>query len=105
MSIFRQQRSVLGEADPTAGDRADGKKKGRGWLGEIPTSDGKKMTEMSIGVELDGREVNIPLLVPSLNRSEIELLRQGNPPNDEIVRKAVDFAKDRMKHGYSPYFD
>ena len=45
------------------GLREDGTVKGRGWLGPLKTMDGKTMTEKSIGVEIDGKETLIPLIV------------------------------------------
>jgi len=63
------------------------------------------MTEKSIGVSLDGREMDIPLIVPTLNRDEIEILKNGDPPTETMFRKAIDHAKKRLNEGFSPYFD
>ena len=43
--------------------RPDGTFKGQGYYGEIPTKDGRVMTELTTGFEIDGEEVEIPLLV------------------------------------------
>ncbi len=75
--------------------RSDGTRKGKGFLGPIPTPDGKTATEISIDV--DG--MHIPTLVPGLSLEEITHLIGGGRPTDEIVRKAVDHAKMRMKSG------
>jgi hypothetical protein len=82
--------------------RPDGTKKGKGFLGEIKRPDGKVSTELSIGVNIDGKEVLIPTMVPSLTKEEITHLTSGkyNPQarkgiDDVISRKAIDFARQR----------
>lgn len=90
----------------TYGKREDGTAKGAGYFGEIPHpgKSGVFSTELSIGVELDGQETQIPLLVPTLTRSEIDKVIAGKD-DDAIVQKAVDHARKRMKQGKSPYAD
>ena len=36
------------------------------------------MTEFTIGVQIDGKEVNVPSMVPTLSPKEIEILRKLN---------------------------
>lgn len=92
------------------GRREDGSFKGDGWLGplEITMPDGSKgvATEYSIGVDVDGKEMDIPSLVPTLTPQEIETMRNDIIPNrkqvpDGIAKKAVDFARDRVGRGQS----
>lgn len=88
------------------GYREDGTPKGVGWLGEIPTKDKKSiMTELSIGVNIDGKETLIPSIVPTLSQSEIRHLQRTQEPTDAIVQKAVDFARKRIAEGKSPFAD
>lgn len=89
------------------GTREDGTPKGRGFLGLIPMADGSMMSELSVGVELDGKETLIPSVVPTLTEDEIEYLRQGGSPleNNEIMDKAVAHALERLRNGQSPFFD
>ncbi len=68
------------------GKRPDGSKKGRGYFGEIKRPDGAVSTELSVSVEFDGKEQEIPLLVPTLSRSEIDRLIGGERPDDGMVR-------------------
>lgn len=82
--------------------RPDGTKKGKGFFGEIKRPDGNVSTELSIGVNIDGKEVLIPTMVPGLTKEEITHLTSGkyNPQarkgiDDVISRKAIDFAKER----------
>jgi len=85
------------------GPRTDGSAKGMGYFGEIKRPDGKVSTEISVGVNIEGKELEIPLLVPGLTKSEIQHLLNDGEPTDAIVGKAVLFARQRMKKGLSPF--
>lgn len=85
------------------GKRADATEKGPGWFGELRRPDGSVSTELSIGVNLGGKEVEIPMLVPTLSASELKHLLSGGEPNPQIVEKAVEFATTRIKAGASPF--
>lgn len=84
---------------PNYGRRNDGTKKGSGFFGELKRPDGGFSTEISIGVDFDGKEREIPSLVPTLTRKEISHLLSGGRPTEEIVRKAVDHARLRIGQG------
>lgn len=79
--------------------RLDGSKKGMGFLGPLKTPDGKTATEISIGVDFDGKEREIPSLVPTLSKEEIDFLLQGNDPSEAIIQKAVEHARERIRQG------
>lgn len=89
------------------GLRADGTEKGTGYFGELPMQDGsgKVATEISIGVNIDGRDVEIPTLVPTLSEEEKSYLLNGGEPTEAIVTKAVEYARMRMSKGLSPFAD
>ena len=93
------------------GYRADGTKKGRGWLGPIVLPDGKTVaSEYSVGVGIDGKEMEIPTLVPTLTPEEVALMRDDIIPNhkqvpEPILNKAIDFAVSQMKQGKSVWAD
>lgn len=94
------------QAAPNYGLRPDGTPKGRGWLGEIRLPDGGVATEYSIGVNIGGREVDIPTLVPTLTREEVDLMANDIIPNGKrvpgaIVAKAVAHAKEMWNRGHS----
>lgn len=82
--------------------RNDGGIKGRGYLGPLNTPGGQVATEYSVGVNLGGKEQDIPSLVPNLSRPEIEGILSGNL-TDEIIRKAVFHAQQRMRMGMNPF--
>jgi hypothetical protein len=95
------------------GKRPDGSMKGKGYFGEIKRPDGKVSTEISIGVGLNGKETLIPLIVPTLNKSELDYLIKGDLEAEDfmdklpesIIDKAVDHAVMRMKQNKSPFAD
>lgn len=80
------------------GLRQDGSPKGPGFLGEVADSQGNIMTEYSIGVEIDGEEVEIPSLVPGLSDDELTALKNQEMP-DSVVEKAVEHARKRKSQG------
>lgn len=88
---------VTDAADPSA-YRPDGSVKTRGFLGAIPVGDGVA-TEYSIGITDNGREVDIPTLVPTLQPDQLRRLLQsietGGPLDDDVVQAAVDFYQQR----------
>ena len=84
---------------PSYGNRQDGSRKGPGFLGELKRPDGSVSTELSIGVNLNGQEMEIPSLVPTLHPLEINHLLQGNRPTRVIINKAVDHAQSRILKG------
>jgi hypothetical protein len=84
-------------------DMSQGTLKGKGYFGEIPVNQGGAMTEFSSAYEQDGKLVSHPLLVPTLNKQEIDLLGMGLEPTPEIYKKAQDYAKQRIGAGQSPF--
>lgn len=97
------QASAVAGAAPDYGARADGTQKGTGYFGALPAAGGKVSTEISVGVNLGGKEMEIPTLVPTLTRPEIDHLLAGQPPTKEIVDKAVAHAKTRLASGKDPF--
>lgn len=90
------------------GQRADGTNKGRGYYGEIKNPDGSVSTEVSVGVNIDGKEMEIPLLVPGLSQKEIETVTSSKNAADipeAIIDKAIAHAEKRLKDGKSPFAD
>jgi len=92
-----------GTAAPQYGARGDGTKKGKGYLGELRTPQGDVMTENSIGVPVFGKETNIPSIVPTLVKQEVDHLTNGGRPTSGIAKKATEHAERRIKSGQSPF--
>jgi GH24 family phage-related lysozyme (muramidase) len=99
---------------PTDDVRADGSKKGNGFLGVLQRPDGNVSTEISVGVEIDGKEVEIPTLIPTLTKEEINYLLTNDiknpkslfdtPIGKSILNKSKEFAKERIGRGVSPFY-
>lgn len=86
------------------GTRPDGTFKGPGFLGVLKRPDGDISTELSIGIEMNGEEVEMPTLVPTLTKEEVDHLLNGGEPTEAIIDKAVDHAEKRIKEGKSPFY-
>ena len=92
--------------------RSDGSKKSaRGYLGPVKNNvEGGTMTEVSIGVEINGEEIEVPAMVPTLTQAEVDTLAnmrlEGNAKNipESIKQKAVAHAKQRLKEGKSVFY-
>ena len=112
---LREKRSSLQDLNPflvseaeasgeeSFGLRADSTKKGLGFFGVLENAGGGISTEISVGVNFDGQETEIPTLVPTLSKNEIDYLLEGNEPTPTIIKKAVEHAKKRIKEGKSPF--
>lgn len=61
------------------------------------------MTEFSVGVEIDGKEVEIPTLTPNQSRKDIDAVLSGMEPSDTMIEKAVEHARQRISKGKSPF--
>lgn len=84
----------------------DGRIKGDGFYGSLLRPDGAHSTELSIGVPIDGRETEIPTMVPGLTIGELlGLLSQPDDAEipESVVIKAVEHAQARMRAGKSPF--
>lgn len=91
------------EKETNFGLRPDKTQKGEGFFGQLEMKDGGIMTELSIGVNLDGEEILIPSIVPSLSKEELDNLLSGGEITDEIFNKAIEFARKR-KDEKKPFF-
>ena len=89
------------------GTREDGTPKGYGYFGLLKAANGDDMTELSVGIEIDGVETLVPSIVPTLDDAEVAYLRAGGDPrqNETIMQKAQDHATQRIEGGLSPFFD
>ena len=85
------------------GNRNDGTPKGMGFFGLLNRPGGGVSTELSIGTNFGNGETEIPLLVPTLTKDEINHLLIDGKPTDEIIRKAHEHAKIRLTSGRSPF--
>ena len=91
--------------------RPDGSAKGDGFFGKLNRPDGSVSTEISVSVGMNGKEMYIPLIVPTLTKQELNYLLSTDvesksffsnmPPS--IMDKAYEHANTRIKSGMSPF--
>jgi|TARA_R110002012_G_scaffold112269_3_gene257769 hypothetical protein len=81
---------------------SDGKKY-TGWQGIHVNKQGQKVTEHSMGFGMNGKEVEIPMIVPSTTKAELNRILNGKEVTPAMIKKATDHAKMRMKQGKSPF--
>lgn len=95
----------LGQIDTelTESAKALERTKGPGFLGTLQRPDGDISTELSVGINLDGKEIEVPALVPTLEQNEIDYLLGGGEPTDAIIGKAAEHARMRIGEGRSPF--
>lgn len=93
--------------DPGLGAREDGSSKGRGFMGKMKRpNDELESSELSIGVNIDGQDVLIPAMVPTLTKSQLNVLLSLPPktlPPRDIIQAAIKFAQDRISKGLPPF--
>lgn len=101
---YTDYESVLPDFDPSM-YRADGSRKSsRGYLGpQTNKKTGQTMTEYTIGVQMDGKEVEIPSMVPGLTDKEVDAIRSGEVL-DSVAVKAKAHAEQRIAQGKSPFY-
>jgi hypothetical protein len=90
------------------GKRPDGSLKGEGWLGELKLPNGGVATEYTVGVNIGGKEIDIPTLVPGLTKEEVDVMVNYIIPNNKpipesVMQKAVEHAKQKMNKGESVF--
>ena len=91
---------------PNYGLRKDGTPKGQnGWLGTLRRPDGNVSNELSLGVNIDGKEQLIPTMVPTLLPEQLKSLLNGEPITSQIQEVAVQHAIKMLRKGRSPFFD
>lgn len=85
------------------GIRHDGSApKGKGYFGPLQGPNGIS-TELSVGMDIGGREMEVPALVPTLTKQEIEHLLSGGPLTPMILQKVRLHAQGRLQSGQSPF--
>lgn len=84
------------------------KYKQQGYFGEIPIGGGDVATEYSVSQNINGKDVEMPTIVPSLTYDELEAVKNsakyGTDIPDEIYRKAALHAQMRMSQNKSPFW-
>lgn len=96
-------RPYANEADYGFGTRYNAETpKGLGYFGNLQRPDGGIMGEYSLSPTINGRKVEIPSMVPTLTREELQsmlVLPDAAQPTAAIQQKALAFAKQRLAAG------
>jgi hypothetical protein len=77
--------------------------KGKGYFGLLPQFEGGFSTEISGESTIDGKNVEYPLMVPSLTKEQLDYLLSGQEPSDDIYKNAEEYARQRISQGLSPF--
>lgn len=110
--LYANQNSSPDQMDDSM-YRPDGSVKSmKGYLGAIERADGTVSTEISAGFEINGEEMDIPLMVPGLTKEEIDYLITTDLEGEDffknmpksIVDKAIDHAEKRIKEGKNVFY-
>lgn len=102
--IVRETGAMGVQLDPDMIRQDFTMKSNQGFLGQIKDRKGYTMTEQSFDVEVDGKKVLMPLLVPGLTNEEITSIREDKPL-DSVYKKAEAHGIKRMRKGKSPFFE
>lgn len=110
---IQQAQSNVMKSMPDYGARPDGSKKGMGYKGEIKRPDGSVMTEVTMGYEIDGKQVDLPLITKYSTKEDIEYLKKANLKGSDFLKnapagledRAIKHAMDRKKAGLPIYAD
>lgn len=89
--------------DSGYGDRPDGSRKGKGWLGELRNKDGDIVTELTAQSDIDGKSYDYPLVTPNQSFRNMSELLQGYEPSEDAYRRAIEHMLMRGKSGRTIY--
>lgn len=95
------------DEDRGYGRRPDGTAKGEGYLGLLKRPDGRVSTEISASFDEVNNKKDIPLIVPTLTKKELDIILSLDEQSDDffdklprsIIEKAVAHANKRIKEG------
>lgn len=84
--------------------------KSMGYFGELPIpGESNIATEYSIGVNIGGKNLEIPSIVPTLSGEELNSVLQAAGGNgkipESVIQKAISHAKERISKGLSPFWE
>ena len=104
---------AMSDWQPNSNDtREDGSQKGSGWLGVKKRPDGRVSSELSIGASVNGKDQDVPSMVPTLTKEEVNYLLNTDPKDldfrnnslgKSIASKAIQHAESRDDEGKSPF--
>ena len=101
---YTDYESVLPDLDFSMYRKDGSRKSSSGYLGPQKNKvTGQTMTEYTIGVQIDGKEVEVPSMVPGLTDKELDAIKSGEVL-DSVAVKAKAHAEKRIAEGKSPFY-
>lgn len=103
------QEETNSNPDYGYGLRSDKTNKGKGYFGEMPMKEKDGVfTEVGASGNINGKEIDYPLVVPTLNKEELDFLasgawQHGTPIPESIQEKGRKHAEMRIAQGKSPF--
>lgn len=86
--------------------------KKKGFRGDaIKNSKGQFMNEKAYKIQINGIDTEIPMVIPSTTKAELEFMKNNNLRDNEnpiaqaIIKKGEEHAQKRISQGLSPFFD
>jgi len=77
-----------------------------GHLGEIRLPDNEGvMTEVSLGEPGSKRDIDRPSLTPGIVPADLNYIRETGKVPEDVKATSLQFAKERIKAGKSPYYE
>mgnify|MGYP007071606446 CR=1 FL=1 len=98
---------------PDYGNRPNGTKKGKGFLGEVKRPDGTVMTEVTTKMNVDGKDLEFPLITKNSTKEDLEYLKKADLKSTDFIKnapagmvdRAITHAMNRKKAGLPVYAD
>ncbi len=82
--------------------------KAEGFYGRVPLPNGGFATEYSVSQDINGKNVEMPSLVPGLTKEEIESIKTsastGSPLPQSVYNKSREHAVMRTNNNQSPFW-
>ena len=87
------------------GKRENGTNKGLGYFGMLPRLDDPNIqsSELSTSYTMNGKNISMPSIVPTLTREELNILLSGQPPTRDMEDKIVGHAMQRIRAGKNTF--
>ena len=63
----------------------------------------KNLGDSYEGFGMDGKEVEIPMIVPYTTKAELNRILNGEDVTPAMIKKATEHARMRIKQGKSPF--
>lgn len=83
--------------------------KSQGWLGPLQNGLGQSVSEYSISQNVNGRNVEMPSIVPGLTPDELQMIMRASETGSQlpssVYEKAMAHAQERIRHGRSPFWN